>query len=35
MIRTRLVEAKAAHLDITATPEEIDEAVERVKTQYG
>jgi len=35
MIRTRLVEAKAAHLDITATPEEIDEAMERVKTQYG
>ncbi len=35
MIRTKLVEAKAAHLEITADPSEIDEAMERVKTQYG
>lgn len=35
MIRQKLVEGKAARLDIVATPEEIDEAMERVKTQYG
>ena len=35
MIRQKLVEGKAAQLDIVATPEEIDEAMERVKTQYG
>ncbi|HET9792863.1 MAG TPA: peptidylprolyl isomerase [Thermoanaerobaculia bacterium] len=35
MIRQKLVEGKAARLEITATPEEVDEAMDRVKTQYG
>lgn len=35
MIRQKLIEGKAARLDIVATPEEVDEAMERVKTQYG
>jgi peptidyl-prolyl cis-trans isomerase SurA len=35
MIRQKLVEGKAARLDIVATPEEVDEAMDRVKTQYG
>ncbi|HET7452577.1 MAG TPA: SurA N-terminal domain-containing protein [Thermoanaerobaculia bacterium] len=35
MIRQKLIEGKAAKLDIVATPEEVDEAMERVKTQYG
>lgn len=35
MIRQKLVEGKAARLDIVATPEEIDEAMDRVKSQYG
>lgn len=35
MIRQKLVEAKAAHLDITASDAEIDDAVNRVKAQYG
>jgi parvulin-like peptidyl-prolyl isomerase len=35
LIRQKLIEGKAARLDISATPEEIDEAMERVKTQYG
>ena len=35
MIRQKLIEGKAAHLDITATDAEIDDSVNRVKAQYG
>jgi parvulin-like peptidyl-prolyl isomerase len=35
MIRQKLIEAKAAQLNIVAAPEEIDEALDRVKAQYN
>jgi parvulin-like peptidyl-prolyl isomerase len=35
MIRQKLIESKAAQLNIAASPEEIDEALERVKSQYN
>ena len=35
MVRQKLVEGKAARLEIVVTPEEVDDAVDRVKSQYG
>ena len=35
MIRQKLIEEKAAHDDITASDAEVDDAVNRVKAQYG
>ena len=35
MIRQKLIEEKAAHDDISASDAEADDAVNRVKAQYG